>query len=75
MLPESSEYSRQNPEMEKYVTVTGGLHGPYQVTLQIENQSFVMAYRAEEREQALWYRDMLCIALARLVDIEEHPYR
>lgn len=63
-MPLSSESSRQNPEMEKYVTIS---EDNKTITLQVGHQYFKLAYEAEDRDSAEWMRDMLCIALAKVV--------
>lgn len=64
-MPESNEISRRNPEMEKYVSIHEN-----RITLQVDNQFFRLDYKAESQETAEWMRDMLCIALAKLVKQE-----
>jgi hypothetical protein len=64
--------TRRNPEMEKYVeiqpVVMKGYPDAHNVFLRVTNQRFqVMQYGCETREDAEWMRDMLCIALAKIV--------
>jgi hypothetical protein len=67
--------TRRAPQMERYVTVAPvvmeGFPDAHNVFLQVTNQRFrVTPYGCETKEEAEWTRDMLCVALARLV--EEH---
>lgn len=64
--------TRRNPEMEKYVTiapvVVEGSPDAHNVFLQVTNQRFcVTPYACDTKEDAEWTRDMLCVALAKIV--------
>jgi hypothetical protein len=64
--------TRRNPEMEKYVeiqpVVMEDCPDAHRVYLKVTNQRFqVTPYGCETREEAEWVRDMLCIALAKIV--------
>lgn len=64
--------TRRNPEMEKYVkiqpVVMEGFPDAHNVFLQITNQRFhIGAFGCETLDEAEWLRDMLCIALAKVV--------
>jgi hypothetical protein len=64
--------TRRNPEMEKYVeiapVVMDGWPDAHHVFLKITNQRFcVTPHGCETKDEAEWHRDMLCIALAKLV--------
>lgn len=63
--------TRRNPEMEKYVKIQPVITEDgeqFVLLLQIENQQFHVGQFPEETlKGAEWSRDMLCIALARLV--------
>jgi hypothetical protein len=68
-----AEYvTRRNPEMEKYVeirpVVMKGYPDAHNVFLKVTNQIFcVTPYACETKEEAEWTRDMLCVALAKIV--------
>lgn len=64
--------TRRNPEMEKYVeiqpVVMEGYPDAHNVFLKVTSQRFqVSPYGCETREHAEWTRDMLCVALAKVV--------
>jgi hypothetical protein len=64
--------TRRNPEMEKYIkiqpVVMEGFPDAHNVFLQVTNQRFqIGAFGCETLEEAEWLRDMLCIALAKVV--------
>lgn len=64
--------TRRNPEMEKYVVVAPvvieGEPDAHNVFLQVGTQRFcVSPHGCDNKEHAEWLRDMLCIALARVV--------
>ena len=68
----SEHVTRRNPEMEKYVeirpVVMEGSPDAHNVFLKVTNQSFCVShYRCETKEDAEWMRDMLCVALAKIV--------
>lgn len=67
-----TEYTtRQHPEMEKYVRIQPVITEDgeqFAVYLQVGNQSLRVGQYPEETVQgAEWLRDMLCIALAKIV--------
>lgn len=71
VAPQSAE-TRRNPEMERYVeirpVVVEGSPDAHNVFLKVTTQSFcVTPYGCETKEDAEWTRDMLCVALARIV--------
>lgn len=64
--------TRRNPEMEKYVTISpvvmDGHPDAHNVFLQVGNQRFTVSqYGCETKDEAEWMRDMLCVALAKVV--------
>ena len=64
--------TRRNPEMEKYVeirpVIMEGSPDAHNVFLKVTNQSFrVTPYGCDTKEEAEWTRDMLCVALAKIV--------
>ncbi len=63
--------TRRNPEMEKYVTISpvvmDGSPDAHNVFLQVTNQQFHIGHACETKEDAEWTRDMLCVALAKVV--------
>lgn len=63
--------TRRNPEMERYVditpTVCDGFPDAQVVWLKVGNQSFKLDNFSESMEEAEWMRDMLCVALAKIV--------
>lgn len=64
--------TRRNPEMEKFVQITPVVMEGYpdacNVWLKVENQKFMVSpHSCETRDEGEWLRDMLCIALARVV--------
>jgi hypothetical protein len=68
----AEDLTRKNPEMEKYVeiqpVVMKGYPDAHRVYLKVTSQSFqVTPYGCETKEEAEWMRDMLCIALAKIV--------
>ena len=68
----SEHVTRRNPEMEKYVeirpVVMEGSPDAHNVFLKVTNQSFCVShYGCETKEDAEWMRDMLCVALAKIV--------
>jgi len=70
--------TRRNPEMEKYVeiqpVVMDGYPDAHNVYLKVTNQRFqVSPYGCETREHAEWTRDMLCVALAKIVADAQSP--
>jgi len=66
-----SSRARRNPEMEKYVKIRPVVTEDgeqFCIDLQVTNQRFqVGQYPCETTEEAEWMRDMLCIALAKIV--------
>jgi hypothetical protein len=71
-MSETKETTRRNPEMEKYVkiqpVVMEGFPNAHSVSLQVTNQRFQIGqYCPETLKEAEWLRDMLCIALAKIV--------
>lgn len=67
-----NEVTRRSPEMEKYVEIRPVVMESYpdahNVFLKVTNQSFcVTQYACETKEGAEWMRDMLCVALAKIV--------
>lgn len=68
----SQHTTRRNPEMEKYVEIRPvtieGHPDAHNVFLKVTNQSFrVTPYGCETKEEAEWTRDMLCVALGKVV--------
>lgn len=67
----SEHPTRRNPEMEKYVKIQPVITEDgeqYAIDLHIDNQRFrVGEYPEETLQGAEWMRDMVCIALAKLV--------
>lgn len=63
--------TRRNPEMEKYTeikpVVVEGFPDARTVWLKVTNQSFCINHYSETLEDAEWMRDMLCVALAKVV--------
>lgn len=64
--------TRRAPKMEKYLTISPvvmeGFPDAHHVFLQITNQRFcVSPHGCETFEEAEWLRDMLCVALEKLV--------
>lgn len=63
--------TRRNPEMEKYVeikdVVVEGEPEAKTVWLKVGGQSFRINDYSEDQHHAEWLRDMLCIALAKIV--------
>lgn len=64
--------TRRNPEMEKYVeirpVVMEGFPGAHNVYLKVTNQTFqVTPHGCDTKEDAEWTRNMLCVALAKIV--------
>lgn len=64
--------TRRNPEMEKWVlihpVVMEGWPDAHNVFLQVTNQRFcVTPHGCQTKEEAEWTRDMLCVALAKIV--------
>lgn len=64
--------TRRNPEMERYTEimpcVVEGFPDAHTVWLKVPNQSFCIgAHASETKEEAEWLRDMLCVALAKVV--------
>jgi hypothetical protein len=64
--------TRRAPQMEKYVeikpAVMDGFPDAHNVFLKVTNQSFcVSPYGCESKAHAEWMRDMLCVALAKIV--------
>jgi len=57
--------------MEKYVeiktVVVEGFPDARTVWLKVTNQSFVINHYCDDEESAEWLRDMLCVALAKVV--------
>lgn len=69
--------TRRAPHMEKYVevrpVVVEGEPDAHSVNLVVGNQGFMIGpYAAETKEEAMWLRDMLCIALDRIVQDQNH---
>lgn len=73
MTDEAKERStRRNPEMEKYVEVRPSVMEDFpdahSVILTVANQQFVIGrFASETKAEAEWMRDMLCVALAKIV--------
>jgi len=72
LLDAPEHVTRRNPEMEKYVeirpVVMEGYPDACNVFLKVTNQSFcVTRYGCDTKEDAEWTRDMLCVALAKIV--------
>jgi len=64
--------TRRNPEMERYVEIKSvvmeGYPDAHNVYLKVTNQRFTVSqYGCETKEEAEWLRDMLCVALAKIV--------
>jgi len=55
------------PEMERFTHVECVSPGNWRVTLTVENQSFTISPGLMSKSDAYWLRDMLCIALAKVV--------
>lgn len=71
-LKEAVHITRRAPEMEKYVTIAPVVMDEFpdahNVFLQVTNQRFcVTPHGCETKLHAEWMRDMLCIALAKVV--------
>ncbi len=65
-------FTDEGQEMEKYVeirpVVMEGLPDAHKVFLKVTNQSFcITSHACETKEEAEWMRDMLCVALAKIV--------
>lgn len=70
--------TRRNPEMEKYVEIQPvvmlGSPDAHNVFLKVTNQRFqVTPYGCETKEDAEWTRDMLCVALAKVITDAQSP--
>ena len=68
----SEANTHQHPEMERFVDIRpfedkDGFTR-YEVRLRVGSQSFGLCYPAETSYEAIWQRDMLCIALAKIVE-------
>lgn len=63
--------TRRNPEMERYIeikpVIVQDFPDAHTVWLKVTNQSFCLADYSETKEDAEWMRDMLCVALAKIV--------
>lgn len=63
--------TRRNPEMERYTeikpVVVEGFPDAHMVWLKVTNQSFCLSQYSDTKEDAEWTRDMLCVALAKIV--------
>lgn len=73
-----SEPVRQAHLMEEFVYVVYDdlvATKQYSVWLKVECQHFHLGYSWDTKEEAEWYRDMLCIALEKLVNIQEKRKR
>jgi uncharacterized protein DUF1778 len=65
--------TRRAPHMERYVEIKpcSSTTDEHRVMLVVEQQSFEIGpYPSEDKEHAEWLRDMLCVALAKLVRLE-----
>jgi hypothetical protein len=63
-MSEREHTTRRAPHMERYVTVTQFANSePWRVRLSVGVQSFEIGDGYDDREDAEWTRDMLCIAL------------
>lgn len=66
--------TRRAPHMEKYAeirdVVVEGAPEACRLSLKVDSQSFLIGDYFETRAEAEWSRDMLCIALDRLVNSE-----
>lgn len=65
--------TRRSPEMEKYTEVRPvvmmDFPSAHHVFLKVTNQEFcVTPHGCETKDEAEWMRDMLCIALAKIVE-------
>lgn len=56
--------------IRKRYTCYEGRRGNYRLLLKVDNQSFSFEIGAEYKKQLDWFRDMISVALARIV-IEE----
>lgn len=71
----SSRRTDRAPHMGRYVRA-GKMFGKHGVHVVVENQAFFLPTGDEDgddgdpRKRATWTRDMLCIALDRLVELE-----
>lgn len=68
----SEHITRRAPQMEKYVeikpVVMEGYPDAHSVFLKVTNQRFcVTPYGCDTKADAEWTRDMLCVALAKIV--------
>lgn len=73
----SEHITRRNQEMEKYVeiqpVVMEGFPDAHNVFLKATNQRFCISqYGCETKDKAEWLRDMLCVALAKIVVDSRH---
>lgn len=61
--------TRRNPEMERYVEVRpiSAKTDRANVFLKVGVQEFCISPADLEPDEAIWFRDMLCIALAQIV--------
>ena len=68
---EEARTTRRNPEMERFTEIkpiiVEGLPDARTVWLKVDHQSFCINDYSEDTDHAEWTRDMLCIALARMV--------
>lgn len=68
---ETPHVTRRNPEMEKYVAIKPVITEDgerYRVYLKVPNQEFAVGqFPCDDMVEAKWMRDMLCIALAKIV--------
>lgn len=76
----SEHITRRNQEMEKYVeiqpVVIEGFPDAHNVFLKATNQRFCISqYGCETKDKAEWLRDMLCVALAKIVVDSRHAQR
>ena len=70
--PMTREELPRVPEMEKYIeirpVVMDGSPDAHNVFLKVTNQTFcVTPFACETKEEAEWFRDMLCVALGKVV--------
>ena len=70
--------TRRAPQMEKFVeirpVIMEGYPDAHHVFLKVGNQQFcVSPDGCETKEEAEWTRDMLCIALAKVVEQSNQP--
>lgn len=65
--PKKRATSRRAPHMEKYVKVERYAKGWWRVRLSVGPQTFTLDYANASKSEALWMRDMLCIALDAIV--------